>query len=517
MASSRPGCSAIDLGIRVLGLYGASESLAQTSCTINRYPLAFQRRGGGLSHVEQISSRTLVRRGRAWKKFPIAADRAAANFAVARVQRQLLASIFLISALAPFFVWAYRAVLGDGAWLNTGALNLPAGLCVAALSLTGLLLVRMGYLRVAAYALLIAVACGMLYAHVATGLVEQSKAHLLHVVWMLVAALLVGRWALWTMYACSIVSIALGFAVDIHHGSTLTSALEIAGGGVAILIAIALLTTLAVIIDRCCVLLFASAQSLEQHNAQLQLANARLQQAIIDREAAQSQLVQAQKVETVGRMASGIVHDFNHFLSLILGFARRGQRESEPAAQRDALHGVESAAKRAAAMTRKLLDFSRSDAPQAERFDVAQAVAELKPLLRQLFDPRVNVVLDIDEGAHWIQFDRVHFELVVLNIAANANDAMPEGGCFQLRVRSDAVKRRVTLDFKDNGMGMSPEVQARIFDAFYTTKSRDDGTGLGLAIGRDLVLAAGGSLDVASEPGKGSRFTISLPGFMSLG
>jgi len=185
----------------------------------------------------------------------------------------------------------------------------------------------------------------------------------------------------------------------------------------------------------------------------------------------------------------------------------------------DALEGIELAALRALAISRKLLNFSRQDTSHTQVFDAAVALTELEPMLRQLLGHYVQ--LDIVLRAHDmpIRLDRGQFELMVLNIAANARDAMPDGGRFSLILEHDlgrdperdSAEPTLLLSLVDSGMGMSPEVQAKVFEPFYTTKPFGRGTGLGLAVVASMIDAAGGAIDVTSEPGKGTRFMIRVP------
>jgi len=221
-------------------------------------------------------------------------------------------------------------------------------------------------------------------------------------------------------------------------------------------------------------------------------------------------LIHAQKVEAVGRLASGVAHDFGNLLTLILGYAGRGRRTDEPAALKQALAGVESAARRATLVTHKLLTFSRQDETTPTVFEAGDALRELQPMLRQLFNPQVDVRLSLREPLPPVRLDRTQFELMTLNIAANAQHAMPEGGRFELE--AEAIDpARIAIVFRDTGAGMGPEVQARVFEPFFTTKPAGEGTGLGLSVVRDLVQRAGGTIGVQSALGEGTVIRVELP------
>ncbi|MEP6906509.1 MAG: ATP-binding protein, partial [Pseudoxanthomonas sp.] len=224
---------------------------------------------------------------------------------------------------------------------------------------------------------------------------------------------------------------------------------------------------------------------------------------------AQEKLIHAQKVEAVGRLASGVAHDFGNLMSLILGYTSRARRLHEPEELQQAVTGVESAARRAVLVVRKLLSFSRQDETLLQVFDPAEALRELRPMLRQLFPPEIELQLQVPASLPSIRFDRTQFELMALNIASNAQQAMPEGGRFALSATARA-EGGIALEFSDNGAGMPAEVQARVFEPFFTTKPSGEGTGLGLAVVHDLVTAAAGTLDVRSTPGIGTTFRIEL-------
>jgi signal transduction histidine kinase len=199
---------------------------------------------------------------------------------------------------------------------------------------------------------------------------------------------------------------------------------------------------------------------------------------------------------------------------VILGFSSRRERlaDSGTPALLDALEGVELAARRASAISRKLLTFSRNDVPTPETFDAALTLHELSPMLRQLFGRDVRLRME-DAAAHVlrVRMDRGQFELMVLNIAANARDAMAGEGVFAITMDSDASERFAVIQLTDSGSGMCDEVRERIFEPFYTTKPPGEGTGLGLSVVRDLVEEANGEIEAVSAPACGTTFVIRLP------
>ena len=172
------------------------------------------------------------------------------------------------------------------------------------------------------------------------------------------------------------------------------------------------------------------------------------------------------------------------------------------------------AARRGLAVTSRLLSFSRQEPTELEVFNAGEALRELLPMVCQMFEANVRVSLAVGEGPMPIRFDRSQFELVILSMAANARDAMPDGGRFELGAYPcrQGLAEGVEVTLADSGHGVSDEVKSRMFDAFYTTKPAGSGTGLGLAVVKDLVVDAGGRIDVESSLGRGTRFSIHLPG-----
>ncbi|MGH8084070.1 MAG: sensor histidine kinase [Lysobacter sp.] len=323
-----------------------------------------------------------------------------------------------------------------------------------------------------------------------------------------IAGLVLGRQALWVVFVLLMLVFAIGFATDSLNVSRSEQWIANALRNAPSLLLSYLIIT--VILDRT---ITALRESLAESNAR----GRELQREMAERERTQSQLIHSQKMEVSGRLASGVAHDFNNILDVIIGFARQrhalrdgGGVGEQAAALDDALDGVELAAHRGTAITRKLLNFSRAEVLKIEVFDAGQALAELQPMLRQLFPPTVRFDLQAGPGPAPVRLDRSGFELMVLNIAANARDAMPDGGSFQVRM-AHAAHDRVEITLTDSGHGMDEQVRQRIFEPFFSTKSAAEGTGLGLAVIRDLVKVAGGEIDVASVVGEGSEFRIRLP------
>ncbi len=236
-------------------------------------------------------------------------------------------------------------------------------------------------------------------------------------------------------------------------------------------------------------------------------------------------LMQAQRMETVGRLAGGIAHDFNNLLTVINGTASVAQRElSAGDPIRQDLREIEQAGKRAAQLTRQLLAFSRKQIMSFERLDLSAMLHGMRGVVRRLFGPDVTVSLSAPKDVGHVRADPAQLEQVILNLVLNARDAMPAGGTLGINVRDRELDEDfaathpgvvagsyVELSVADTGAGMSTETAARIFEPFFTTKAMGDGTGLGLAMVYGIVKQSGGCVFVESELGHGSTFTIFLP------
>jgi len=379
---------------------------------------------------------------------------------------------------------------------------------VAATSWVGIWLIRRGHFRlpVKLFIGMLLLSMGITFALVGvqSQLIDPAPTMLC----LAIGGLVLGRQALWTVWVLLLAIFAIGFHTSVERaiaaGRAARSALEDAP---AVLITYTLVT---IILDR-------SINALRESLAESKARGRELQREMAERERAQAQLIHAQKLEATGRLASGIAHDFNNILDVILGFSRQRHDVQDRADDRagnialaESLEGVEVAARRGTAITRKLLSFSRDDIPKPQTFDLCAALDELHPLLRQLFPPSVRLRVEGDAAPLLVRMDRSELELMLLNIAANARDAMPDGGEFAILARREA-NASMTIALEDNGLGMSADVLERIFEPFYSTKSAAEGTGLGLSVIRDLLTAAGGEIRVRSTPGVGSSFLIRLP------
>ncbi|HEU4977368.1 MAG TPA: PAS domain S-box protein [Solirubrobacteraceae bacterium] len=224
----------------------------------------------------------------------------------------------------------------------------------------------------------------------------------------------------------------------------------------------------------------------------------------------EQRLAQAQRLESVGQLAGGVAHDFNNLLSVILtcvGFAERELPSDSPV--RDDIEEIGRAAERAAALTRQLLMFSRREVAKKERLDVGELVRDLERLLNRTLSERIALRIMCDSALPPVLADRAQLEQVLVNLAVNARDAMPDGGTLAITVR--AAEDGVCVTVVDDGAGMPAEVADRAFEPFFTTKEPGHGTGLGLATVHGIVTDSGGSVRIDSAPGAGTTITVTLP------
>jgi len=241
-------------------------------------------------------------------------------------------------------------------------------------------------------------------------------------------------------------------------------------------------------------------QALHQAHADIQKRNA-----------LEQHLQHSQRLETLGTLAGGIAHDVNNHLSAILGqifLVRDTLPEGHASIER--LLQAEVAADNCARTTRTLLAFSRHGNSDLKAMDLNELLTEMADLLNYVLGGLVRVDLDLDPAPLCLQGDRVQLEQVIMNLAVNARDAMPDGGHLSFQTRRLA-SGELTLKVKDTGTGMSPETLARIFEPFYTTKAVGQGTGLGLALVHGIVHSHHGRLEVESHEGFGTTFSLSFP------
>lgn len=375
-----------------------------------------------------------------------------------------------------------------------------------AVAFAGVALIRVGRFRLA---VMLYLACLVLTSLVTfrrlgttTMLIDQTGMILI----LVISGLVLGRRALWLSYGLVLAVFTVGYVSDARSQKGTEWIIAALSNAPGLMLSYTVIT---LILDR-------TVAALRQSLAEADARSRALAEEMAERERTQAQLIQSQKMEATGRLAAGVAHDFGNLLNVIRGFAR--ERDSDAhlstsartAALEQALEGVEQAADRGLATTRKLLTFNRNDLLKLEWFDPGKVIRELQPMLRQLFPAEVRLRLDIPASTPRIRLDRSEFELMLLNVAANARDAMPDGGGFDLTVRQPSPAL-VEIAMRDDGHGMDARVLERVFEPFFSTKPASRGTGLGLSVIHDLVNAAGGTIEVESAPGQGTCVRIRFP------
>jgi two-component system cell cycle sensor histidine kinase/response regulator CckA len=230
---------------------------------------------------------------------------------------------------------------------------------------------------------------------------------------------------------------------------------------------------------------------------------------ITERRVLEDQLRQAQKIEAVGQLAGGIAHDFNNQLTVITGYGEIARRRIGAGPGANELEEIARAAERAGQLTRQLLAFARRQVLAPVRLDVNEVAAGLVPMLSRLIGETIEIAMLAGDALPPVLADRAQLEQVIINLAINARDAMPAGGT--LAIETSVLDEHVRLAVSDTGSGIEPTMLERIFEPFYTTKEVGLGTGLGLATVHGIVTQSGGRVDVSSDPGLGSTFTVWLP------
>ncbi len=241
---------------------------------------------------------------------------------------------------------------------------------------------------------------------------------------------------------------------------------------------------------------------------------------VTDRKALEDQFRQAQKLEAVGRFAGGVAHDFNNILTVISGHSQLLLRRMEKGSSfRGQVEKISAAADQAANLTRQLLSFSRRRAVESQVVDLNAAIANFEKLCFPIIGDAIELITSLEDHLGRIRVDPGQLDQVLMNLVVNARDAMSEGG--RLTIETDNVERPgsashpagsyVRLSVSDTGCGMDPDTQARVFEPFFTTKQEGKGTGLGLSTVHGIVTQHRGWIEVWSEPGQGTRFSIYLP------
>ena len=237
---------------------------------------------------------------------------------------------------------------------------------------------------------------------------------------------------------------------------------------------------------------------------------------ITERKALEAQLAQSRKMDAIGRLAGGIAHDFNNMLSVILSYSElllnEFQADDEP---REMIQEIEKAAQRSAALTRQLLTFGRKQIVHPQPLHLNTVVSDVAKLLARLLGENIELRTTLEPQLHMVRADPGQMEQVIVNLAINARDAMPEGGQLWIETHNanpaGHAGNFVLLMVRDTGIGMNDEVKSHIFEPFFTTKEIGKGTGLGLATVHGIITQSGGFVEVESESQAGATFKIFLP------
>ncbi|MGE6331938.1 sensor histidine kinase [Stenotrophomonas sp. NPDC077659] len=391
---------------------------------------------------------------------------------------------------------------GDVHWSTYASLGMSASVAISAW--LGLLLIRRGAFRVAVQWVIAVMLLVSTVNLAVNGLQRQAPDQLAQMLVLILSGLVLGRRALWTTWCVLVLGVALGAGRDaIAHtsGTAAQAFFNILPLGFSYLL-------VALLIDRTTEAL---RETLRESNAR----GERLAEEMLQREKTHAQLIHAQKKEIAERMATGMAHDFNNIFAIIAGFSAQrhnddgGSHAARAAELHGALESVEESARRGMAISRRLLRFSRSDVRSPQWFDVDEAIGMLQGMLRQLLGPEVQLSLEGGAQSAQVMMDRSEFELMLLNIASNAGDAMDGSG--QFRITTAFEQDGVTITLQDNGHGMPAHVAERVFEPFFSTKPADSGTGLGMAVVRELVDYAQGSIAVESAVAVGTTYRMRLP------
>jgi two-component system, cell cycle sensor histidine kinase and response regulator CckA len=244
-----------------------------------------------------------------------------------------------------------------------------------------------------------------------------------------------------------------------------------------------------------------------------------------EQKALEQKFAQSHKMEAVGKLAGGVAHDFNNVLTAIIGFSDlllQTHRQTDPA-YRDIMN-IKSSANRAAGLVRQLLAFSRRQTLQAEVLELGEVLTDLSALLNRAMGERIELKILSGRDLWYVKADKTQFEQVIINLAVNARDAMPDGGCLTIRTRNvserESLKHAgagmaageyVLIEVEDAGVGMTADVMGKIFEPFFSTKEVGKGTGLGLSTAYGIVKQTGGYIFADSELAKGTTFRVYLP------
>ena len=236
------------------------------------------------------------------------------------------------------------------------------------------------------------------------------------------------------------------------------------------------------------------------------------------RRAVEDRLRQAQKIEALGQLTGGVAHDFNNLLQVISGGLQVLNRQTDPARREQIFTAMKQAVDRGASLCRQLLAFSRRQALKPEAVNLERLACDMRELLNRSLRGDIQIQTSFEERLWCVEVDPGELELVILNLALNARDAMPNGGKIDIGAANvpalaehDLAGDFVRLDIADSGIGMSPDVLGHAFEPFFTTKDIGAGSGLGLAQAHGFAKASGGAIRIASTPGRGTLVSLFLP------
>jgi two-component system cell cycle sensor histidine kinase/response regulator CckA len=230
---------------------------------------------------------------------------------------------------------------------------------------------------------------------------------------------------------------------------------------------------------------------------------------ITEERAQEAKAAHQDRLALIGQLAGGIAHDFNNLLFIILNYAGMLEESVETPEAKDDVRTISQAATSATELVRQLLAFSRREALKPKVIDIALLVGGMHKLLQRTVGPQIQLAVDVAARPPYVLIDPTQLEQIVMNLVVNARDAITGQG--RVVVRLGASERYATIDVIDDGSGMAPDVAARVFEPYFTTKELGKGTGLGLATVHGIVQHVGGEITVSSEPGRGTTFRILLP------
>ncbi len=401
-----------------------------------------------------------------------------------------------------------------------------------AASVIGIVLIRRGRIRQG-----FATVLGSYLAILAGSLMFRGLAYhqnfLVRVFWVLLVlpALLLGRRELWGALAVLLSAMLVGHLRDAGYlGGTGPLPPPDPAFGLWVQ-AVAVMLLLCVILDRFGAALreaysVARARQMDAERASeaLSAANRSLAEEMERRAKAESLLYQSQKLEAIGRLSAGVAHDFNNVLTGILGFSELVKGSLPPESPiRDDIDQIIAAADRASALTKQLLAFARRQIVEPTNVSIEERARTLQPMLKKLLGENIEIVERFDAVPGRVYVDHVQLDQVLLNLALNARDAMPDGGTVKITTEdvdlgADALPSSelapgpyVRLSVSDTGTGMAPATLENVFEPFFTTKGQGKGTGLGLATCYGIVRQADGAIIAHSVIGEGTTFEILLP------